>query len=191
MKFLEKYDVVLASNSPRRRELLADMDINFRVEVIGDIEESYPDDLPAEKIAEYLSRLKANAYGLSTNELLITADTIVVLGDKVLGKPENEEQAREMLEMLSGMTHQVITGVTVRTHDHTETFSDITEVEFAHLTPDEIDYYVSNYHPTDKAGAYGIQEWIGCVGIRRINGSFYNVMGLPVQKLYETLKTCF
>lgn len=187
----ERYDVVLASNSPRRRELLADMDVDFRVEVISGIDETYPDTLPVEQIAEYISHLKAAAYELKRGELLITADTVVVLGNEVLGKPHDEAQAAEMLRKLSGNTHKVITGVTVRTEEKTVSFSDETEVDFAVLSDEEAEYYVGKYKPLDKAGAYGIQEWIGCVGIKGIRGSFYNVMGLPVQKLYEVLKREF
>ena len=191
MKFLEKYDVVLASNSPRRRELLADMDVDFRVEVMGGISEEYPSDLPTERIAEYLSSVKAAAYELKPGELLITADTVVLLGDEVLGKPRDEAHAAEMLRELSGNTHKVITGVTVRTEAKTVSFSDVTDVDFAVLSDEETEYYVRKYKPLDKAGAYGIQEWMGCVGIKGIRGSFYNVMGLPVQKLYEVLKCEF
>lgn len=187
----ERYDVVLASNSPRRRELLAGMGVDFRVEVMGGIREEYPAALPVEQIAEYISHLKAAAYELKRGELLITADTVVVLGNEVLGKPHDEAQAAEMLRKLSGNTHKVITGVTVRTEEKTVSFSDETEVDFAVLSDEEAEYYVGKYKPLDKAGAYGIQEWIGCVGIKGIRGSFYNVMGLPVQKLYEVLKREF
>ena len=184
----ERYDVVLASNSPRRRELLAGMGVDFRVEVISGIDETYPDTLPVEQVAEYLSGRKAQAYELSPNELLITADTVVISGWRVLGKPADEAEARAMLRELSGKSHRVITGVTLRSMNREVRLSDVSEVDFAELTEDEIEHYVKRYRPLDKAGAYGIQEWIGYVGITGIRGSFYNVMGLPTRRLYEELK---
>ncbi len=184
----ERYDVVLASNSPRRRELLAGMGVDFRVEVISGIDETYPDTLPVEQVAEYLSGRKAQAYELSPNELLITADTVVISGGRVLGKPADEAEARAMLRELSGKSHRVITGVTLRSMNREVRLSDVSEVDFAELTEDEIEHYVKRYRPLDKAGAYGIQEWIGYVGITGIRGSFYNVMGLPTRRLYEELK---
>ena len=186
---LEKYDVVLGSNSPRRRELLNDMGVSFRVEAIKGIDESYPDTLPVEQIPVYLARVKAEGHPLKPNELLITADTIVVLDETVLGKPESEVDAHRMLRALSGRAHKVISGVCVTTHERTETFADTSIVHFANLTDEEIDYYIRHYRPLDKAGAYGIQEWIGNIGIQGINGDFYNVMGLPTRKLYQLLKT--
>ena len=184
----ERYDVVLASNSPRRRELLAGMGVDFRVEVISGIDETYPDTLPVEQVAEYLSGRKAQAYELRPNELLITADTVVISGGRVLGKPADEAEARVMLRELSGKSHRVITGVTLRSMNREVRLSDVSEVDFAELTEDEIEHYVKRYRPLDKAGAYGIQEWIGYVGITGIRGSFYNVMGLPTRRLYEELK---
>ncbi len=184
----ERYDVVLASNSPRRRELLAGMGVDFRVEVISGIDETYPDTLPVEQVAEYLSGRKAQAYELRPNELLITADTVVICGGRVLGKPADEAEARAMLRELSGKSHRVITGVTLRSMNREVRLSDVSEVDFAELTEDEIEHYVKRYRPLDKAGAYGIQEWIGYVGITGIRGSFYNVMGLPTRRLYEELK---
>ncbi len=184
----ERYDVVLASNSPRRRELLAGMGVDFRVEVISGIDETYPDTLPVEQVAEYLSGRKAQAYELRPNELLITADTVVICGGRVLGKPADEAEARVMLRELSGKSHRVITGVTLRSMNREVRLSDVSEVDFAELTEDEIEHYVKRYRPLDKAGAYGIQEWIGYVGITGIRGSFYNVMGLPTRRLYEELK---
>lgn len=184
----ERYDVVLASNSPRRRELLAGMGVDFRVEVISGIDETYPDTLPVEQVAEYLSGRKAQAYELRPNELLITADTVVISGGRVLGKPADEAEARAMLRELSGKSHRVITGVTLRSMNREVRLSDVSEVDFAELTEDEIEHYVKRYRPLDKAGAYGIQEWIGYVGITGIRGSFYNVMGLPTRRLYEELK---
>ena len=184
----ERYDVVLASNSPRRRELLAGMGVDFRVEVISGIDETYPDTLPVEQVAEYLSGRKAQAYELRPNELLITADTVVISDGRVLGKPADEAEARAMLRELSGKSHRVITGVTLRSMNREVRLSDVSEVDFAELTEDEIEHYVKRYRPLDKAGAYGIQEWIGYVGITGIRGSFYNVMGLPTRRLYEELK---
>ena len=186
---LEKYDVVLGSNSPRRRELLNDMGVIFRVEAIKGIDESYPANLPVEEIPVYLARIKAEGHPLKSNELLITADTVVVLDEEVLGKPDNEADAHRMLRDLSGRAHRVISGVCVTTTDRCESFADTSIVRFADLTDDEIDYYIEHYRPLDKAGAYGIQEWIGNVGISGISGDFYNVMGLPTRKLYQLLKT--
>ena len=186
---LEKYDVVLGSNSPRRRELLNDMGVKFRVEAIKGIDETYPASLPVEDIPVYLARVKAEGHPLSKGELLITADTVVVLDEAVLGKPTGNDDAHRMLRALSGRAHRVISGVCVTTDDRTESFADTSIVHFAELTDDEIDYYIENYHPLDKAGAYGIQEWIGNIGIAGINGDFYNVMGLPTRKLYQVLKS--
>jgi septum formation protein len=186
---LDKYDVVLGSNSPRRRELLNDMGVNFRVEAIKGIDETYPASLPVEEIPVYLARIKAEGHTLQPNELLITADTIVVLDETVLGKPVGEGDAHRMLRELSGRAHRVISGVCVTTVNRSESFSDTSIVHFADLTDEEIDYYIKHYRPLDKAGAYGIQEWIGNIGISGINGDFYNVMGLPTRKLYQVLKT--
>lgn len=186
---LDKYDVVLGSNSPRRRELLNDMGVTFRVEAIKGIDESYPANLPVEEIPVYLSRVKAQGHPLQPHELLITADTVVVLDDTVLGKPQGEDDARRMLRSLSGRAHRVISGVCVTTVERSESFADTSIVRFAELTGEEIDYYIEHYRPLDKAGAYGIQEWIGNIGILGINGDFYNVMGLPTRKLYQVLKT--
>ncbi|MBR0259595.1 MAG: septum formation protein Maf [Prevotella sp.] len=185
------YHIILASNSPRRKELLAGLDIPFDVRVIDGIDESYPDDLATHGIAQYISQKKAAAYRLSmaSDELVITADTIVVLGTHVMGKPHDAAEAQAMLRELSGRTHQVITGVTLTTTDRQTSFSVITDVTFKAFTDDEINYYVSNYRPFDKAGAYGIQEWIGHIGVTALNGSYFNVMGLPVQRIYEALKT--
>ncbi len=186
---LEKYDVVLGSNSPRRHELLNDMGVKFRVEAIKGIDESYPASLPVEEIPVFLARVKAQGHPLSANELLITADTVVVLDEAVLGKPLGNEDAHRMLRALSGRAHRVISGVCVTTANRTESFSDTSVVHFAELTDEEIDYYIEHYRPLDKAGAYGIQEWIGNIGISGINGDFYNVMGLPTRKLYQVLKS--
>ena len=190
LDLLKRYNVILASNSPRRRELLADLGINFEVRTIKGIDESYPDDVPVLEIAEYISRKKALAYqaDMGDDELIITADTVVILGDEVLGKPTDSDDACRMLRELSGKTHKVVTGVTIVTANDTRSFSAVSDVEFATLSDDDIKYYVDNYQPLDKAGAYGIQEWIGCMGVRHINGSFYNVMGLPLHRLYSELE---
>ena len=183
------YKIILASNSPRRKELLAGIDVQFEVRVIQDIDESYPADLPTKDIAEYISHKKAAVYQqqMAPDELIITADTIVVLGNEVMGKPHDEADARRMLRELSGRTHQVITGVTLTTIQKQVSFSVETDVTFKALSDSEIDYYVSHYKPFDKAGAYGIQEWIGHIGVTGLQGSYFNVMGLPVQRIYEAL----
>ena len=192
LDLLKEYKVVLASNSPRRRELLADLGIDFEVRTINGIDESYPAQLPVLEIAEYISRKKAEAYRaeMANDELIITADTVVILGNEVLGKPHDADDARRMLRALSGKTHKVVTGVTIVTEGAMRSFSAVTDVEFAPLSDEDIDYYVDNYRPLDKAGAYGIQEWIGCMGVRHISGSFYNVMGLPLHRLYNELDKC-
>ena len=185
------YHIILASNSPRRKELLAGLDLQFEVRVLQDIDESYPQDLPTLKIAEFISKKKADAYvkTMADDELVITADTVVILGDEVMGKPHDEADAKRMLSELSGRTHQVATGVTLSTRQRQVSFSVVTNVTFKQLSSDEIDYYVRTYHPMDKAGAYGIQEWIGYIGVTALEGSYFNVMGLPVQRIYEALKT--
>lgn len=188
LELLNKYRVVLASGSPRRKELLQSLGLKFEVEVKKDISENYPTDLPAEKISEYVSREKAEAYEVAEGELLITADTTVVLDGEALGKPCDADEAKAMLRKLSGRKHLVVTGVTLTTVGRQRSFSAVTEVEFDTLDEAEIDYYVDTFKPLDKAGAYGIQEWIGCAAVKGISGSFYNVMGLPVQRLYAELK---
>ena len=187
---LKNYRVVLASNSPRRKELLADLGIDFEVRVIKGVDESYPSDLPAMEIAEYISRKKAEAHKqlMADDEIIITADTVVILENEVLGKPIDAADACRMLRELSGKTHKVVTGVTITMAQCTSSFSAVSDVEFAELADDDISYYVERYQPFDKAGAYGIQEWIGCMGVRHINGSFYNVMGLPLHRLYAELE---
>ena len=189
MKNMIGYKIILASNSPRRKELLAGIDVDFSVRVIDGIDESYPADLPTKDIAAYISLKKADAYRqtMAADELVITADTIVVLDDVVMGKPRDEDDACRMLRALSDRTHQVITGVTLTTLDKQSSFSVETDVTFKAFTEDEIQYYVSHYHPLDKAGAYGIQEWIGYIGVTGLHGSYYNVMGLPVQRIYNEL----
>ena len=183
------YNIVLASNSPRRKELLAGLCINFEVRVLPDIKEEYPDTLPAAEIPLFIAREKseANRSQMRTNDLVITADTVVVCGDNVLGKPADDAEACEMLRMLSGKTHQVVTGVCLASTDQRNSFAVSTDVTFKELTDEEINYYVSRFQPFDKAGAYGIQEWIGHIGVTGIKGSFFNVMGLPVQRLYNEL----
>lgn len=187
---LRKYKILLASKSPRRRELLSQLRVPFNVISIGGIDETYPDDMPADEVPQYLSNLKADAYmkTLTGNELVITADTLVIADGRILGKPRNHAEAIEMLEFLSGKTHKVITGVSISTHGKRTSFSTETDVTFAPISKEDIEYYVENFMPFDKAGAYGIQEWIGCVAVESINGSFYNVMGLPVHQLYKELK---
>lgn len=184
------YHYILASNSPRRKELLAGLDLDFEVRIIVGIDESYPDDLPTKQIAEYISKKKADAYRqtIAADELVITADTVVILGDEVMGKPHDEADACRMLRELSSKTHQVITGVTLTTKERQQSFSVVTDVTFKQLTDDEIQYYVRTYRPMDKAGAYGIQEWIGYIGVTALHGSYFNVVGLPVQRIYEALK---
>ena len=187
---LAAYRIILGSNSPRRRELLAGLDLSFDVHVIPGLEENYPDSLQPQEIPVFLSKQKAEAYlpTLEDQVLLITADTIDWNETEVIGKPKDREDAIRMLRSLSGHEHQVVTGVCLTTTKKQETFSVVSSVRFASLTDEEIIYYVDKYKPFDKAGAYGIQEWIGYVGVESISGSFYNVMGLPVQRLYQELK---
>ena len=201
-----KYKIILASNSPRRRELLAGLDVNFEVKVVNGIDESYPDDLDAYQVAEFIAQKKAEAYRSLLNEeessaeenLILTADTVVIapaaneLNDQegkgiILGKPKTADDAVRMLRMLSGKTHHVVTGVCLTTKEEQRHFSVTTEVSFKELTDWEINYYISHYKPFDKAGAYGIQEWIGYIGCTGLNGSYFNVMGLPVQRIYEEM----
>ncbi len=188
---LKKYRVVLASNSPRRRELLTGLQVDYQVKVLPDIEESYPDGLKGEEIPVFIAREKADAYKptMADDELIITADTIVYIDGEVLGKPKDEADAERMLRTLSGRTHQVITGVCLTTASFQRTFAAVTDVTFASLSDEEIRFYVSRFRPFDKAGAYGVQEWIGYVGVTGLKGSYFNVMGLPVQRLYQELKT--
>ena len=182
--------LLLASKSPRRSQLLRDCGLDFEVVDGREAEEIYPADMPSEQVAEYLSRVNSDAYAdmVEGGDVLITADTIVVAVCEILGKPADREDAVRMLGLLSGASHTVITGVTLRTTDKVESFSCTSRVKFRTIEPDEVDYYLDTYRPYDKAGAYGIQEWIGYVAIEAIEGSFYNVMGLPVQMLYVRLK---
>ncbi len=187
---LNGYKIFLASKSPRRRELLQMLRIPFKVVTINGIDESFPDDISPLQVPEFISRKKAKVYleRMQPKELVITADTMVICGDRIMGKPKNPEDAMEMLLCLSGKTHQVATGVTISTADRTVSFSSVTDVTFAPLSEEEVRFYVDNYQPLDKAGAYGIQEWIGAVAVSGINGSYYNVMGLPVHRLFQELK---
>ncbi|MCC8037440.1 MAG: Maf family nucleotide pyrophosphatase [Bacteroidales bacterium] len=186
---LEGKRVLLASASPRRRELMAMLDIPFEIAPTIEVDESYPAELPAAEVPVYLSRVKAEAYrkSMRPEDVIITADTVVILDGRVLGKPHDLDDARRMLAALSGRVHTVVTGVTITRAEGQTSFSATTEVEFGELTPEQIDHYVTVYRPIDKAGAYGIQEWIGAIAIRSIRGSYYNVMGLPLHKLYHSL----
>lgn len=183
--------LILSSNSPRRKELLAGLDIPFEVRVVKGIDESFPNDLPTDEIAEFVSKKKAAAYAVAEDEIVITADTIVVLDGEVLGKPRDLDDAAAMLRRLSGRTHRVITGVTLKNQVKQTSFSVVSEVTFKSLSDDEISYYVHRYQPLDKAGAYGIQEWIGYVGVTSLSGSYFNVVGFPVQRIYEVLRKEF
>ena len=182
-----KLKIILASASPRRKELLAGLDLDFEVKVIKGVSESYPENLRAEEVPQYISREKAAAYQVANDELLLTADTVVVVDNTILGKPRDADDARRMLRIISGRTHQVVTGVTLTTAKAQKTFAVTTDVAFRKLADDEIDYYIAHYRPFDKAGAYGIQEWIGYIGVTSIHGSYYNVMGLPVQRIYQEI----
>jgi septum formation protein len=186
---LSSYDIILASASPRRSELLKELGVRFRV-LPKHIDESFDTEFPPQKVAEYLSEKKARAFSQSEmheNTIIITADTIVSISEVILGKPENERGAKSILQQLSGQKHEVITGVTLRSLKKLKTFSVLTTVYFKELSEEEMDYYIKNFQPFDKAGAYGIQEWIGHAAIERIEGSYFNVMGLPTHSLYEEL----
>ena len=186
---LKRYNIVLASNSPRRRDLLAGLGIEFEVRVLPGIDESYPDNLPAHEIPLYIAaeKAEANRKVMRQGDLVITADTVVVCEGKALGKPADAAEARAMLQLLSGKTHQVVTGVCLMSAERQRTFAVTTDVTFKELTANETEYYIQTYRPYDKAGAYGIQEWIGYIGVTGISGSFFNVMGLPVQRVYSEL----
>lgn len=189
MNWFPKYNFILASKSPRRQELLHSLGIEFEVK-IKEVQENFPEGLAKEEIPVYLARLKAKPFieELNENDLLITADTIVCLNNHVLGKPENRNEAILMLQQLSNQKHEVISGVCLSSAEKQKSFYSVSEVQFKKLSQEEIEYYVSQYKPFDKAGSYGIQEWIGFIGITHIEGSFYNVMGLPIQKLYEEIQ---
>ena len=184
---LKDYNVILASGSPRRQQFFKDLQIDFTVQ-LNPVDEIYPNHLKGSEITDYLANLKAEAFtNLADNDLLITSDTIVWINNKALGKPKDKEEAFEMLQELSGKSHQVISSVSIKNNTFQKIFNDITQVHFKELSSKEINYYIDNYKPFDKAGAYGIQEWIGFIGIKSIEGSYFNVVGLPVHKLYKEL----
>ncbi|MDO4727508.1 MAG: Maf family nucleotide pyrophosphatase [Bacteroidota bacterium] len=184
---LSGFELVLASNSPRRQQFMRELGLPFTVRV-KEVDESYPNELKEQQITEYIAVQKAKAYQLQDIEILITSDTLVCLDNKVLGKPSNRQEAVQMLTMLSDNTHKVITSVCFTSNKSQQVFSEVTEVVFSELTPYMIAYYVDNYSPLDKAGAYGIQEWIGLVGVKSIRGSYTNVVGFPTEKFYRQLK---
>lgn len=186
---LQNFNIILASGSPRRQQYFQDLNLNFEIR-LKDVEEIYPEELKAGAITDFLAELKAKAFDneLSDNDILITSDTLVWHENKALGKPKDYDDAFKMIQSLSGKTHEVITSVCIKTNAKKDTFHEITQVTFNHLTDEEISYYLDNYKPFDKAGAYGIQEWIGLVAIANINGSYANVVGMPVDKVYQHLK---
>ena len=188
---MKKYNIILASNSPRRKELLSRLGVPFEVRVLKDIDESYPETTPVSEVAQFIAGKKADVYRLvmGDDELIITADTVVIVGNEILGKPADADDAARMLRALSGRTHQVTTGVCMVAKDQDRRFSVTTDVTFKQLTDEEISYYIQTFKPYDKAGAYGIQEWIGCIGVTGLSGSYYNVMGLPIQRIYQVLKS--
>jgi septum formation protein len=187
--FLPNKKIILASGSPRRQQYCKELGLDFSIQ-LKEVEEIYPNNLEHHQITDFLAELKANAFDneLAENEILITSDTIVWHENKALGKPKDYNEAFEMIESMAGKTHEVITSVCIKTSLKSEVFYDVTKVTFVNLTSQEIDYYITNYKPFDKAGAYGIQEWIGLIGISKIEGSYPNVVGLPVEKLYTNLK---
>ena len=187
-KKLEKYTLILASGSPRRQQFFKDLDLDFEIR-LKEIEEVFPPELKAEQITNYLAELKANAFEgeLKPNEILITSDTIVWHNNKALGKPKDEQDAFTILKSLSNTTHEVITSVCFKTIEKSTVIYEITKVTFNELSDEAIEYYIKNYKPFDKAGAYGIQEWIGFIGVSKIEGSYANVMGMPTDKVYEYL----
>jgi septum formation protein len=183
--------IILSSNSPRRKELLAGLGVDFEVRVLKGIDEQYPADIPLCEVPLYIAAKKASAYTVGQDELVVTADTVVIVDNEILGKPKDRAEAYNMLRKISGKTHQVVTGVCLTTIDDQRRFAVTTDVEFKELSDNEIYYYIDKYRPFDKAGAYGIQEWIGYVGVKSLNGSYYNVMGLPVQRIYEEFTSHF
>ena len=187
---LKSYHLILASQSPRRQQLLSEAGLEYELSPRFECDEIFPNDLPASEVAEYLSRLKSEAYPqvLADGDILLTADTVVVAEERILGKPADKDDAFAMLRMLSGREHEVITGVTLRSTKQTKSFSAHSKVRFRQLSDEEIAYYIETYSPMDKAGSYGIQEWIGYVGIEGIEGSFFNVMGLPIQRVWCELE---
>lgn len=186
---IKDYHIILASNSPRRRELLRGLDLAFDVRVLPDIAENFPETIEPKDVAEYISKVKANAYldTITEKELVLTADTVVIIDREILGKPHDAGQAKAMLHKISGRKHQVVTGVCLTTKERQHSFSVSTDVTFKELSDAEINYYVETYEPFDKASAYGIQEWIGYVGVTSLEGSYFNVMGLPVQRIWTEL----
>ena len=184
---MNSYHIILASQSPRRRELLAGLGLEFEVKTLPGVDESYPEEMPAEQVPEFIAGKKAEAYKVEGNDLLITADTLVMVDGEILGKPHDAADARRMLRLLSGKKHRVVTGVCIKTCGRCSHFSVATDVAFKTLTDNEIDYYIARYQPFDKAGAYGVQEWIGYIGVTALHGSYYNVMGLPIQRIYQEL----
>ena len=187
---LKKYNIVLASKSPRRQELLKGIGVDFSI-LTKEVDESFPSKLPLIDVAPFLSLKKAKAFEdseLPENYMVITADTVVIVENEILGKPKNRDDAVRMMNLLSGKVHKVVTGVTVHTKEKTKTFSVTSKVTFETLDNQEVNYYIDNFKPYDKAGAYGVQEWIGYIGVSNVEGSYYNVMGLPTQKLYKVLK---
>ena len=186
LKNLNAKTIILASQSPRRRDLLSDLGITFKV-IAKPIKEDFPSEMNPHLIAEYLANKKSSVFHPKSEEIIITADTVVIHNSKVLNKPKNKEEAKEILNSLSGSTHEVVTGVCIFQENNQFSFSELTHVEFKALSEWEIDYYVNNFNTSDKAGAYGIQDWIGKIGIKSIDGCYYNVMGLPLQTLYNCL----
>lgn len=187
---LKKYNIVLASKSPRRQELLKGIGVDFTI-LTKEVDESFPAKLPLIDVAPFLSLKKAKAFEdaeLPDNYMVITADTVVIVENEILGKPKDRDDAVRMMNLLSGKVHKVVTGVTVHTKEKTKTFSVISKVTFETLDNQEVDYYIDNFRPYDKAGAYGVQEWIGYIGVSNVEGSYFNVMGLPTQRLYKVLK---
>ncbi len=186
-KHLKNYNLILASGSPRRQHFLKELDIDFTIQ-LKEVEEKYPDTLIGSEITDYLSELKSRAFtDLKENDILITADTIVWMGNKAIGKPKNKQESITIFKRLSGKKHQVITSVCIKTAAGIKIINDTTDVYFKELTDTEINYYIDNNHPYDKAGGYGIQDWIGYIGVEKIEGNFFNVMGLPIHKLYTEL----
>lgn len=183
--------IILSSNSPRRKELLAGLGVDFEVRVLKGVDERYPDDIPLNEVPLYIAIEKASAYTVAKDELVVTADTVVIVDNEILGKPKDRAEAYGMLRKISGKTHQVVTGVCLTTIGDQRSFTVTTDVEFKELSDNEIYYYIDKYRPFDKAGAYGIQEWIGYVGVLSLKGSYYNVMGLPVQRIYEEFTSYF
>ena len=183
--------IILSSNSPRRKELLAGLGVDFEVRVLKGVDERYPDDIPLNEVPLYIAIEKASAYTVAKDELVVTADTVVIVDNEILGKPKDRAEAYGMLRKISGKTHQVVTGVCLTAIDDQRSFTVTTDVEFKELSDNEIYYYIDKYRPFDKAGAYGIQEWIGYVGVLSLKGSYYNVMGLPVQRIYEEFTSYF